>query len=183
MRILQEENEMKEKLLYKRRVTLQNASATSSSGDTTAVPHQKHASTVGQNSVHNIYKRLQHSRNMAVEPTALSEDMLSDAATRHKQHLISCTDKRANHILLQAHDSYGDSESQQQILAAWSRGSRGSTPEQSQSQRGRRRRSSDEESESASERRRRDDAAASASGLVNYFSASPDMLTMSDIPR
>ena len=184
LRILQEENEMKEKMFYKRRQQAPGgapgSAADSFGAAMSASQHKKQPAHHSRHSVHEVYKRLQQSYKPAAASAIVSESPPAGSSddihpTLHHTHTASgssnSTDKRAIQSLLGAHNRYTASERQQQTICAWSRG--GCT-----------------ESQSVVIDIQREtgvgghgDRQGGGGGLVSYYSMSPDMLTMSDIPR
>lgn len=159
MRILQEENEMKEKLAYKKQQQLQQgvdgaAAAIASRSDKLQQQSQLC-------SVHEIYNKIKCrnvSRDEIDQPVVSAGDSMQCSARRRA---FDAVDKRACRALVRAHDGYSGSDAQARRISAWCCDSEFS-----------RAYNIDKHKTSNDSER-----------LISYFDSSPDMLTMKDIPR
>jgi hypothetical protein len=156
MRILQEESEMKEKLHYKKKqqVGTLNWSKVTPPLDT------KESKAVPKSSIHDIYKRVQ-AAHISAEGRSLKPSS-SKPHSRSNDIMSTSIERRVNQALIAAHKAYRATDVQQSTINAWSKGDSGG-------------------------KAYRETIGMSGSdtspGLINYYSASPDMITMKDIPR
>mmetsp|Transcript_27565 Transcript_27565/g.51483 ORF Transcript_27565/g.51483 Transcript_27565/m.51483 type:complete len:684 (+) Transcript_27565:108-2159(+) len=165
MRILEEENELREKLMYKKK---QGQSAPGAANSTSTGHGSKkggEARSAGTTcDIHEVYKRIKssHARDEDLQTTLTVDNSLSSRDPANDDS-SSIRFKRINQALITAHKAYRASDVQNQAIAIWSQAGDSGTKD-FKSGIGV---NIDEE----------------LSGLINFYDKSADMLTMKDIPR